>query len=186
MLDHVGRRRPVILQHVLDQVDAAARRIELVAQQHIGRTGRGAEAAMDAGAQDLVGFRGGRIGKLSEREMGLHDYTPAHMRPGLRMPLGSKLSFTRLVRAATPSACGSNTSTAARMAAGARINVAWPPAWATDATDHLRTGIARFRDRDPDQAAGPVEEIGPAGRPPRSFAPRTAPCVGAVDMRHTG
>jgi hypothetical protein len=54
MLDHFGGRRPVVLQHLLDQVDAAARRIELVAEQHIGRAGRGAEAAMHAGAEDLV------------------------------------------------------------------------------------------------------------------------------------
>ena len=57
MLDHLGGRRPVVLQHVLDQVDAPARRIELVAEQHVGRAGRGAEAAMHAGAQDAVGFR---------------------------------------------------------------------------------------------------------------------------------
>ena len=57
VLDDLGGRRPVVLQHVLDQVDAAARGIELVAEQHIGRAGRGAEAAMHAGAQDLVGLR---------------------------------------------------------------------------------------------------------------------------------
>ena len=45
------------LQHVLDQVDAAARAVELVAEQHIGRAGRGAEAAMHAGAQDLAPTR---------------------------------------------------------------------------------------------------------------------------------
>ena len=44
--------RPAVLQHVLDQVDAAARAVELVAERHIGRTGRGAEAAMHAFAQD--------------------------------------------------------------------------------------------------------------------------------------
>ena len=53
MLDHLRRRRPVVLQHVLDEIDAASRAVELVAEQHIGRAGRGAEAAMHAGAQDL-------------------------------------------------------------------------------------------------------------------------------------
>ena len=53
-----------------------------------------------------------------------HDYTPAHMRPGLSTPLGSKLSFTRMVSAVTPLSCGSNTSMAARTAAGARTSVA--------------------------------------------------------------
>ena len=77
MLDHVLRRRPVLLQHLLDQVDAAARAIELVAEQHIGRTGRGAEAAMHAGAQDLVGFRDVGIGQLRQREFGLHAAAPA-------------------------------------------------------------------------------------------------------------
>ena len=57
----------VVLQHVLDEVDAAARAVEFVAEQHIGRAGRGAEAAMHAGAQDLVGFRDVRIGELGER-----------------------------------------------------------------------------------------------------------------------
>ena len=61
-------RRPVVLQHVLDQVDAAARRIELVAVEHVGRAGRGAEAAMDAGAENLFQFGRIRIGQLSESE----------------------------------------------------------------------------------------------------------------------
>jgi len=65
-LDHVLRRRPVLFQHLLDQVDSAARAIELVAEQHIGRTGRGAEAAMHAGAQDLVRFGDIGIGELGE------------------------------------------------------------------------------------------------------------------------
>ena len=56
----------VLLQHLLDQVDAPARAIELVAEQHIGRAGRGAEAAMHAGAQDLVGFGDIGIGQLRE------------------------------------------------------------------------------------------------------------------------
>ena len=61
-----------VLQHLLDQVDAPARGIELVAEQHIGRTGRGAEAAMHAGAQDFLRFGGLRVGKLGEGEGGLH------------------------------------------------------------------------------------------------------------------
>ena len=72
MHDDVGRRRPVVLQHVLDQVDAPARAVELVAIEHIGRTGRGAKAAMDTGAQDLFRFRDIGIGKLRESEVSLH------------------------------------------------------------------------------------------------------------------
>ena len=64
----LGRRRPIVLQHLLDEVDAPAWRIEFVAVEHIGRTSRGAEAAMHAGAQDFLRFRGVRIGQLSEGE----------------------------------------------------------------------------------------------------------------------
>ena len=122
--DDLCRRRTVVLQHVLDEVDAPARRIELVAVEHIGRTGRGAEAAMHAGAQDLFRFRDIRIGELREGEGGLHGYTPAHMRPALSTPCGSKLSRTRFVNAASAAGSGSKTSTAARTAAGARMSVA--------------------------------------------------------------
>ena len=44
------------LEHLLDQVDAPARAVELVAQQLVGRARRRAEAAMHARAQDRVGL----------------------------------------------------------------------------------------------------------------------------------
>ncbi len=69
---HLGGRGGLVLQHVLDQVDAPARRIELVAEQHVGRAGGGAEAAMHAGAQDLLRLRDLRVGELGEGEQGLH------------------------------------------------------------------------------------------------------------------
>ena len=69
---YLGLGRPVVLQHLLDQVDPAARRVELVAEQHVGRAGRRAEAAVHAGAQDLLGFRGIGIGQLGQGEVGLH------------------------------------------------------------------------------------------------------------------
>ena len=53
VLDHLGASPAVMLQHLLDQVDAPARRIELVAEQHVGRAGGRAEAAVHASAQDL-------------------------------------------------------------------------------------------------------------------------------------
>ena len=43
----------------------------------------------------MSAIRDVRVGELREGEIGLH-HTPAHMRPGLSTPLGSKLSFTRL------------------------------------------------------------------------------------------
>jgi hypothetical protein len=66
MLDHLRRRRLVLLQHVLDQIDPPARAIELVSEQHIGGARCGAEAAMDAGTQDLVGFRDVGVSELRE------------------------------------------------------------------------------------------------------------------------
>ena len=75
--DDLGGRRRVVLQHLLDQVDAPARRIELVAEQHIGRAGRGAEAAMHAGAQNLVRLRDVRIGELGEAR----SWSASHARP---------------------------------------------------------------------------------------------------------
>ena len=127
--DFLGSRS-VVLQHLLDQIDATARRIELVAEQNIGRAGRGAEAAMHASAQDLVCFRDLRVSELRQAEVGLHRvprskaYRPAHIRPGLRTPRGSKLSLTRAVNAARGPRCGWNTGTSARMATGARTSMA--------------------------------------------------------------
>ena len=106
MLDHLLRRRPAFFQHLLDEVDAAARAIEFVAEQHIGRAGRGAEPAMHAGAQDLVGFRDIGIGELGEAEFGFHAAGSRVSRPRLRMFLGSKLWRTRSPSAARPLCCG--------------------------------------------------------------------------------
>ena len=50
-----------------------------------------------------------RVGELRQGEMGLHRplaQLPATMRPGFRIRLGSKLSFTRAERAASGAACG--------------------------------------------------------------------------------
>jgi hypothetical protein len=73
------RGRLVALQHLLHEIDAAARAVELVAEQDVGRAGGGAEAAMHAGAEDLL--RGGdvRIGELGRAKAGLHR---ARSRPG--------------------------------------------------------------------------------------------------------
>ena len=57
-------RRPVILQHVLDQINSTTGRIEFVAQGHISRAGGSAKSAVDAIAQNLVGPLNRRILKL--------------------------------------------------------------------------------------------------------------------------
>ena len=70
-------RHPAVFQHVLDEVDAAARAVELVAQHLVGRAGRRAEAAMDAGPQDLVRAAGERVGKLRVGGGRLHVSSPS-------------------------------------------------------------------------------------------------------------
>src|SRR5215470_5142628 len=147
MLDHFARRRLVLFEHILDQINPAARGIELVPEQDIGRARRRAESAVNASAQDLLGGSELRILQLCEGERGLHRQTPAHMRPGLSTPFGSKLSFTRLVKAPMAGSSGANTSTLARTAAGARTNVACPPTAATarriaGASGSFSSGIA--------------------------------------------
>ena len=60
------------LEHLLDEVDAAARAVELVAEQLVGRAGGGAEAAVHALAQDRLGFLAlGGAGELGG-DGGLH------------------------------------------------------------------------------------------------------------------
>ena len=186
-----ARRRPVVLQHVLDQVDAPARGIELVAEQHIGRAGRGAEAAMHAGAQDLVGLRDVRIGELGEGEGGLHRYTPAHIRPGLSTPFGSKLSLTRLVKRGERRVLrlehrhrGADR--------GRRADQRRVAAVRADRAAHARgAAVVRSGQRRPDQAAGPVVEVlGPLPDRGRDLVParrrdRDAPeRAGAAGERH--
>src|SRR5690606_35008378 len=96
-----------------------------------------------------------RVGKLRKGEIGLHSLAltprrhgwndwnasllapsmaltiPHHIRPGLRMPAGSQLALRRVDSSASGGLSGCKTGTAWRMAAGARIRVAWPPSDAT-------------------------------------------------------
>ena len=62
----------VAFEHLLDQVDAPARAVQLVAEQLIGRAGGVAEAAMHAGAQDAFGFLGARQAFGLFTQIGLH------------------------------------------------------------------------------------------------------------------
>ena len=72
MFHNLDSGRLVVLQHVLDQVNPSARRIQFIAEQQIGRAGRGAKPAMHAGAQDFLGFLHVGIGEGFGREGGLH------------------------------------------------------------------------------------------------------------------
>src|SRR5580692_9433939 len=179
-----GSRRPAALKHVLDQVDAPARGIELIPKQHVGRTGCRAEAAVNAGAQDSVRFRGIGIGELGEGKRGLH-YTPAHIRPGSRTPFGSKLSLTRFVKANSAASWVGKTSTAARTEVGARTSVACPPSGATrrrtSAAPASAEGASRSQTNPPAQSNIIC--------PPASSAVLTAssaPQLGAIEMRQSG
>jgi hypothetical protein len=53
VFDGIGGDAFGIREHVFDQVDPAARTVELVAEQDIGRAGCGAEPTMSAGPQYL-------------------------------------------------------------------------------------------------------------------------------------
>ena len=67
-------RRAAVFQHILDEIDAATRAVEFVAERHIGRACCGTEAAMHAFAQDFFGFTDAGIAQLIGAEMGLHGF----------------------------------------------------------------------------------------------------------------
>ena len=52
---------------------------------------------------------------------------PGYMRPGFKMPAGSKAAFSLADSDMSEASSGWNTSTLARDAGSARIRVAWPP-----------------------------------------------------------
>ena len=84
-------------QHLFYQIDTAARAVQLVAEDLVGRTGRIAEAAMHASAQDVFRLGAARQGEGGSVQLGLHqlrpDYSPAYSRPGLKIPCGSICAF---------------------------------------------------------------------------------------------
>jgi hypothetical protein len=71
-------------EHLLDQVDAATRAIELVAQQLVSRASGGAEAAVHAGAQDGVGLVAFRRALDEIGEIGLHGSVRLTFKPSGR------------------------------------------------------------------------------------------------------
>ena len=91
-LRRLGRRRA--FEHLLHQVDATAGSVELIAQQLIGRTCRGAEAAVHAGAQDRIGFAAFRRIANERREIRFHQ-TSGYSRPRFRMRCGSNVALSR-------------------------------------------------------------------------------------------
>src|SRR5206468_11868499 len=83
------------LEGLLHEVDATARAIVLVAEEQIGRTGRGAETAVHALAQDGVGFA--PFGRVADEigQSGLHQRS-GYMRPRLKIPCGSNSRLSSL------------------------------------------------------------------------------------------
>ena len=82
------------LQRLLDQINPPARTVEFVAQQLIGGTGRIAESAVHAFAQD--GLRRFALRGALEfgTQLGLHaGQSSAYIRPRLKMRCGSKACF---------------------------------------------------------------------------------------------
>src|SRR5579862_7610356 len=97
------------LEHLLHEVDAAARAVELVAEHVVRRARREAEAAVHALAQDRVGLEAARRILDPVGELGLHRQN-SYMRPGLRMPAGSNATLSRLWILASAGRSGWKTS----------------------------------------------------------------------------
>jgi hypothetical protein len=72
MLDRLLIGRAPVLQHILYKIYPPPRTVEFIAQHLVGRTGRRAEPAVNAGPQDLVRPLDRRILELFWRERGLH------------------------------------------------------------------------------------------------------------------
>ena len=94
------------LEQLLDQIDAAARPVELIAQHLIGGAGRVAEAAVHALAQDRLGLLA--VGRALELRRSawfawLLVKGPHTGGPGLRIRSGSKAVFSaRWMRMSSP------------------------------------------------------------------------------------
>ncbi len=164
-------RRPALLQHVLDQVDAPARAVQLIAQHLIGRASRRAEPAMHAGPQHLVRPGDPGVLQLLGGEGRLHQAAA----PPFRIPRGSNRALSPASSAATSGASGGS------------AGLSPPP---------QPRGMAPPRQRRPDQRPLPLRTGQPDQPPAQSHsascatpaaasAPGTASAaVGTQAMRH--
>ena len=89
MPDGFRLRRAADLEHFLDQVDPASRRLVLVTRKHIGRASAGAEAIVHACFQDRVGFDDLRVAQLFCGERCLH---ALHLRTRASIALSVRMS----------------------------------------------------------------------------------------------
>ncbi len=89
----------VLLQHVLNEIDAPPGTISFVSQELVGRTGRQAKAAVYAASEDRVSHLDGRVSNKNRVDLRLHDISgrlvqiSAYIRPGLNTRVGSKVDF---------------------------------------------------------------------------------------------
>ncbi len=83
------------LERLLHEVNATSWTVVLVAEEQIGRTGRGAEAAVHALPEDGVGLA--PFGRVADEigERGLHQKS-GYIRPQLKMPCGSNSRLSSL------------------------------------------------------------------------------------------
>ncbi len=183
--DHLGAGRALVLQHVLHQVDAAARAVALVAEQDIGRAGGGAEAAVDAGADRL--FRGGHGGSLQlfGAEAGLHGLSLPGGGGVRARPLGSKHRLDAGRQGGRGGAFGLEAS-ARRRGRPRRADQGRRGRPARTAAARTRSAWASSPGGadEPDQAAGPVVEPGGASRSCSASASRQ-PSAGGTATRQT-
>ena len=140
------------LEHLLHEVDAPARTVELVAQQVVRRACGEAEAAVHALAQDRVGLEAARRILDPVGELGLHGQK-SYMRPGLRMPAGSNASLRRLWILASAGRSGWKMPSAPLPP---RKMVACPPSRSTVERSSQRVDRARG----PAKASAPFDQLG--------------------------
>src|SRR5262245_55990502 len=105
------------------EIDAAARRVHLLAQHAIGRALRQTDAAVDTGAQAL---RGRSVDGI-EGAGGGHVQSPPAKRPRLRIPRGSNSALSRFITVSAGSGTGPQTSAACFSSTGARSTTRLPP-----------------------------------------------------------
>ena len=92
-------------EHVLDEIDAATRSVQFVAQQQVRRARRVAKAAVDARAQDGIGFAAVARVAILGGKFGLHQQS-ASIRPRLKMRCGSKTALSLRCNPASVSSSG--------------------------------------------------------------------------------
>ena len=151
---------PVLFEHLLDEIDTSARAIELVAEQHEGRAGRGAKAAMDAGAQNFLGLRRRRILQLRRRKnaSACLEFRP-HAAAAPECHRDRTASFSRRDKAGERRRLRLEHRNFRPHFAGARIKVAWPPPCCAIASRMSPAAASGARiEREPHQAARPVEQ----------------------------